>query len=405
MSSYRTKILARILLFGILAILPSAAQTAAVPVVIKKLTELYGTAKISHSPTEAADPDPLGTLLRAQQRHWSAAWVTSTFYDWRTTSKYRRKAGLHLGYDIALPFGTPVSAAWGGQVRSVTPWTASEYGVTIEHPNGVLTTYGHISPLVRPGRLVKPGQIIGRIASDHVDVKMRDRMGRPLPFGESPGLVSLSGSRRLPTDRNSLLTSWLVAKTSLDQAEEALFLSQNSQKKWELETRKAEGRIAFLKRTLSQVQGREHSGAFSRRELEEFKADLADAQQLLKQTKAKSTSTPAELEENVRQMRTDLEAISDWARAEGLNWSDVSGLISDVLSRDGKLRAQVSKQGSPSKNLEELEKETEAGRARLISLEELYAAGGLSLSQIEDRRLKQNLLEEELRIRRARLKR
>ncbi len=136
-----------------------------------------------------AQPVTLEHLLAVEKGCWSPAWVTSGFYDWRTVSRYRRRAGLHLGYDIAMPYGSPVAAAWPGRVVAVTPWTSSEYGVTVLSPQGWEVTYGHISPNVRVGSQVACGTVIGTIASDHVDVKMRDHTGAYVPFSEKAPVV------------------------------------------------------------------------------------------------------------------------------------------------------------------------------------------------------------------------
>ena len=50
-------------------------------------------------------------------------------------------------------------------------------------------TYGHISPNVRVGSQVACGTVIGTIASDHVDVKMRDHTGAYVPFSEKAPVV------------------------------------------------------------------------------------------------------------------------------------------------------------------------------------------------------------------------
>ena len=138
----------------------------------------------------SAQPVTLDHLLAVEKQCWSPAWVSSGFYDWRTVSRYRRQAGLHLGYDIAMPYGYPVAAAWSGTVVAVTPWTSSEFGVTVLSSQGWEVTYGHISPTVKVGTPVACGTVIGTIASDHVDVKMRDHTGAYVPFSKNaPVLV------------------------------------------------------------------------------------------------------------------------------------------------------------------------------------------------------------------------
>jgi len=113
------------------------------------------------------------------------AFVSSTFYDWRDVSKYRSVSGLHNGYDIALPAGSPVIAGWNGFVTSIAQWYGSEYGVTVTNKDGVSVTYGHISPDVRNGQDISIGTLLGFVVVDHVDIKMRDSQGAFIDFGAS----------------------------------------------------------------------------------------------------------------------------------------------------------------------------------------------------------------------------
>ena len=72
----------------------------------------------------------------------------------------------HPGLDIAADHGVPIYAADGGVVRSAG-WNDG-YGnqVVIDHRNGYVTTYGHLSSFsVWPGQLVAKGAIIGRNGS------------------------------------------------------------------------------------------------------------------------------------------------------------------------------------------------------------------------------------------------
>src|SRR5690606_25498264 len=111
--------------------------------------------------------------------------MTSTFYDYRTVSQYRRNPGLHPAYAIAMPFGSAVSAGWDGVVTDVIPWTDTEWCVTVTDASGVSVNYGHITPMVSVGQPVRAGSVIARIQADHVDVKMRDASGQYIPFGEN----------------------------------------------------------------------------------------------------------------------------------------------------------------------------------------------------------------------------
>lgn len=386
----------------LLATTPSArAETSApVPAIVHHLTTLYGAARPPATSLPGQQSDPLGHLLGLQKRHWAQAWVTSTFYDWRTVSKYRRAAGLHLGYDIALPYGTPVSAAWPGVVTAVIPWTSSEYGVTVTSHDGTEVTYGHITPSVHIGSKIATGQIVGNIASDHVDVKMRGATGQYIPFGEDstesvPSTVAVS--------RNSLLTTWLVAKSSALQAEEDLFLAENAQTKWELERRSTERRIEVLESTLERLTEAKSQGLVSLRRLEEIKSESAQAHRRLKDLQRREKSTPAQLRENHKVSQAHLQAVASWAKREGLGWSDVEALISQAVSASKPLQKKVERERAdaqgPGQSLEQLRQAKAKGAERLARLEELYKSGGLSRQEIESQRLKQQLLSEELDLR------
>lgn len=73
---------------------------------------------------------------------------------------------FHAGIDIAAASGTPVLAAYSGQVE-IADWV-SGYGVTVilNHNSAQQTLYGHMSEVfVRPGQWVERGTVIGRVGS------------------------------------------------------------------------------------------------------------------------------------------------------------------------------------------------------------------------------------------------
>lgn len=73
---------------------------------------------------------------------------------------------LHAGIDIANDTGTPVRAARAGQV-SFVGWQGG-YGMTVmvEHGQGLVTLYGHLSGYaVKSGDYVKTGQLIAYMGS------------------------------------------------------------------------------------------------------------------------------------------------------------------------------------------------------------------------------------------------
>jgi murein DD-endopeptidase MepM/ murein hydrolase activator NlpD len=83
-----------------------------------------------------------------------AAEVTSCFG--------QRWGRLHAGVDLAAPHGTPVVAAGAGVVVSAGPNGGYGNAILIDHGDGWLTHYGHLSAIgVQAGQRVTPGQHIG----------------------------------------------------------------------------------------------------------------------------------------------------------------------------------------------------------------------------------------------------
>lgn len=74
---------------------------------------------------------------------------------------------FHSGTDIGAPLGTPVLAAYAGQVAIADFLGGYGLSVSIEHQNGSKDTlYAHLSEIfVKPGQWVKQGDVIGRVGS------------------------------------------------------------------------------------------------------------------------------------------------------------------------------------------------------------------------------------------------
>lgn len=76
------------------------------------------------------------------------------------------RSALHTGLDFPSPVGTEIHAAAGGIVLSAG--VHPEYGnlLEIDHGNGLVTRYAHTSKiLVRPGDLVRRGQLVALVGS------------------------------------------------------------------------------------------------------------------------------------------------------------------------------------------------------------------------------------------------
>ena len=73
----------------------------------------------------------------------------------------------HRGIDIGAPFGSEVVAAEQGVV-AFSGWVAGSLFVSIDHPDGIRTTYSWLSDVsVRKGDHVKQGQAVGRTGHGH----------------------------------------------------------------------------------------------------------------------------------------------------------------------------------------------------------------------------------------------
>jgi murein DD-endopeptidase MepM/ murein hydrolase activator NlpD len=89
----------------------------------------------------------------------------------RIVDPFRLSAGPfgpgHRGIDVAAPMGTPVRAASGGVVAFAGSVAGSLF-VSIDHPDGVRTTYGYLSSIgVSRGDVVSRGQVIAASGVGH----------------------------------------------------------------------------------------------------------------------------------------------------------------------------------------------------------------------------------------------
>jgi len=86
----------------------------------------------------------------------------------RMTQEFGRRnsgyaAGHHTGMDYGVSMNTPVYAAAGGKVVSVTRGGAYGLRIEIEHGGKLWTLYAHLnSASVRVGQTVTPGMLIGK---------------------------------------------------------------------------------------------------------------------------------------------------------------------------------------------------------------------------------------------------
>jgi murein DD-endopeptidase MepM/ murein hydrolase activator NlpD len=68
----------------------------------------------------------------------------------------------HAGLDVAIATGTPVAAAAAGRVLAVEDFYFTGGTVVIDHGQGLLTLYAHLSRIdVQPGQTLQRGEAIG----------------------------------------------------------------------------------------------------------------------------------------------------------------------------------------------------------------------------------------------------
>lgn len=390
------------LLAGLLCLAPLQAKeitTTSVPAVVKQLRQQYKLPEPAR--TGAKD---LGGLVALQQRYYPQAWVSSGFYDWRTTSQYRSHAGLHLGYDIAMPAGTSVAAGWSGTVTGVAPWTGTEWGVTVESADGTRTTYGHISPSVNVGAHVQAGDVVGRVVHDHVDVKMRDAAGNYLDFGGN-GKVPGPSWEPVAGSREDYLVAWLVAQNAYDLAKEDQQRGLAEVRSAKLERQRLKARLPVLQENVKTMEDYVAQGLVARVSIEQARQELTEAQERAKKLNAdaaRQDRVAGNLAAQLSGASKRLETAKAQARQRGLTWSEVQAFVNAKVAEDPKLAKTVTTYKSATatelaKKKADLERRLKDSEKSLASLEELFTMGGLPKADLEAAREKHKILAQQLR--------
>lgn len=110
----------------------------------------------------------------------------------RLTSTFKWRWGrMHKGVDWACPKGTTIMASCGGTVVQAGWFSGYGYCVTLKHPDGKQTRYGHMSKvLVSVGQSVKQGERIGLSGNTgnstgphvHFEIIINGSQVNPLPY-------------------------------------------------------------------------------------------------------------------------------------------------------------------------------------------------------------------------------
>jgi murein DD-endopeptidase MepM/ murein hydrolase activator NlpD len=122
-----------------------------------------------------------------------------------------KRPEMHRGIDWAAPRGTPVRAAGHGTVVAAGRWGGYGHYLRIDHGGRVATAYAHLdrfAPGLRPGRLVRQGELIGDVGSTgratgphlHYEILIAGRQVDPLalvpasvaPDGPSAAVIPAS---------------------------------------------------------------------------------------------------------------------------------------------------------------------------------------------------------------------
>ena len=113
------------------------------------------------------------------------------------TSGFKWRWGrMHEGIDLAGPYGSPVRAVTAGTVIEAGEESGYGYIVKIQHDNGVVTYYAHLSRILVEGGHVDAGQIIAKEGDTghstgphlHFEVRIDGNPIDPVPWLASHGI-------------------------------------------------------------------------------------------------------------------------------------------------------------------------------------------------------------------------
>jgi murein DD-endopeptidase MepM/ murein hydrolase activator NlpD len=136
----------------------------------------------------------------------------SSSYGWRR-NPFNGQMSMHEGLDFSAPHGTPIRAAAGGVVRTVTVHRGYGNMVEVDHGEGLMTRYAHAKTiLVKEGEVVTRGQMIARVGSTglstgphlHFEVRKDDKPLDPRAFLAGQPMAESVASARSITGSSSM---------------------------------------------------------------------------------------------------------------------------------------------------------------------------------------------------------
>jgi murein DD-endopeptidase MepM/ murein hydrolase activator NlpD len=130
-----------------------------------RLLELEGAAEPAQAWAQQQAAEQSATLAAAAVRTAGGAVAPTSG---RVTSCYGARWGtMHLGVDIAAPIGTPVHTPEPGVVLEAGPASGFGQAVYVQHGDGTITLYGHVSRFhVSAGEVVSAGQVIADVGNE-----------------------------------------------------------------------------------------------------------------------------------------------------------------------------------------------------------------------------------------------
>ncbi len=296
----------------------------------------------------------LDSYVQLIKKYDPYAIITGWFWDWRSISVYRRNAGYHLGYDIAMPAGCLVPSGWSGTVIAVTPWSSSEWGISLLTNNGYVITFGHLIPCVSVGSPILPGTAVGTVARDHVDIKITDPSGNYIDFGKTSGLFPIDPNAVFMTDKSFYLHS-------------------------------PQNRAKIIKAKQSELSLLKGSSAVMTEYLDEEKILLRDSQENLERMKRlrdEELISTAKLKEEEQNLKNQKEKVQDLQKRYNNQQQRITALRKELKAYNAKELPTTP--AKPKKTSEIDQKRLKMAKEKMEKYKKLYEEGAVSRFEKEE---------------------